>query len=206
VNFGMPLHADHERLRGVLDRFDQAVFGSADGDQIFAESLDALMVVAVDHSRGPCIRASKCGCLLEFDSRLAVNSGTWGVSLVVDNIGEMLVQGSPASDVEDLKTAADGKERQIALRRGDDEGALEVIATTIGALGRGPWYGAVRSGIDVLTSDQDDPVELFDEVVGIRAREQQHWSPTRIHDPIRVGLWNERCRGVDPRPPRGTSR
>src|SRR4030095_6682580 len=51
--FGVPLHAETETLRGVLDCFDHAVGRGRAGHESFAERGRRLMMPAVDGARVP---------------------------------------------------------------------------------------------------------------------------------------------------------
>jgi hypothetical protein len=106
----VPLDTDHESQRGVLDSLDRAIVGAAGNNETFTKVIDALMVVAINDSRGRAEQASQCGSPFEFHPGFSIEAGTGRVSLVIDDIGQVLVQGSATYDVEHLQASTDCQE------------------------------------------------------------------------------------------------
>jgi hypothetical protein len=67
---------------------------------------------------------------------LSIEARPGRVALVIDDVGEVLVQGSATYDVEYLQTSTDCKEWQIPLCRSHDERRLKGVPAVIGNLGR----------------------------------------------------------------------
>ena len=85
---------------------------------------------------------------------------------VADDVGQVLVQGAPELDVEDLAAAADGKHGEVGPQRGGQQGPLARVTDVADAAHLGRRLFAVRQRVDVAAAGQDEAVEDGDHVVG----------------------------------------
>ena len=88
------------------------------------------------------------------------------VMLVAEQLGQVLVQGAPARDVDDLHPAADAEQRQVALERAAHEGDLERVAPRIGVDGQRVAPRAVGARVDVDAAGEHEPVDHVERLVG----------------------------------------
>ncbi len=127
--FGVPLNADQEPAIGRLDALDRAVAGPAGDAEPVSEPGDCLMVKGVHLEPLAREDARQLTDRLDRDPVGGSFAG-FGLAMIdsaVGDVRQMLVQRSAAGYVEQLKTAADGKNRHPAGVSGASEGKLELV-------------------------------------------------------------------------------
>ena len=107
---------------------------------------------------------------------------------LTDHLGQMLVQGAAAGDVEHLHAAADGQDRQPALVGGANEVDLEGVELRLGRSDPAAAFRAVAGRIDVRATGQADAVRAIQqrgEALGGHRR-GDHGDPARRLDRLQV--------------------
>ena len=157
---GVPLDAQEEGPRRVLDRLDRPVGGASADAQARAERVDGLVVEGVDLERvagagdGGQQRAGR-----DVDA-LGGRVRDLGLAVAVD----VLAQRPAARDVQRLGAAADAEHRQARGVGGAGDGELEgVVRGVRGAELGGALDRAVDDRVEVGAAGQADPVEARDE-------------------------------------------
>ena len=131
----MPLHADAESARGILDGFDDAIGRGGGRDESFSERLHGLMMAAV---HGALI------AVLDAGAHQAFERASWRHPDVMRNrepgftydmldaagdfVRDVLHEGAAARDVQHLNAAANREHREIGLDRAPHELDLVVVA------------------------------------------------------------------------------
>jgi hypothetical protein len=93
---------------------------------------------------------------------------------VADDVGDVLVQGAAAGDVEDLAATADREDRHVALERGADESELEGVERRLGGAELWVRRGAVRVGMEVRAARQADAVDAVEQRRDHRPGHRRH--------------------------------
>ena len=113
------------------------------------------------------------------------------VELVAEPVGEVLVEGPAAGDVEDLHPPADAEQGYVALERLPRQGDLEAVAIGIGPDGLRVRFRPLALGVDVGATAKDERVEAVEQlcrVLGGAAVGRQHrHHPARAVDRPRIG-------------------
>ena len=162
VGLRVPLHAEREPARRVLDRLGQVVDRRPAGDlEALAEAVDALVVVrlrARGRSRPRRARRASRGAA-DVVVGVVERARRAAVVLVADGVGQVLDQRPAARDVHHLHAAADAEQRQVALERAARQRELERVA-----LGHRPGrlrmrLGAVGGRVDVGAAGEQQAVD-----------------------------------------------
>ena len=168
-----------KRRAGVLDRLGRAVALGARGDpQAVADARDALVVPALDGHPGPARGPRRQAPLLDVDEMVREHADLPAVDVVLEPVGEVLVQLAAVRDVDDLHPAADAQAGEVELGRAAHEQQLERVALGRRRLGLGMRLGAVGRGGQVGAAGDEHAVEQGQQLarvgeVGRRRGEQQ---------------------------------
>src|SRR5215210_8162390 len=125
----MPEHAEHEGAGRVFDGLDRVVFGRPTGDrEATPHALYPLVVVRLD--RRPPRAGGTGGERVGVEAHLVVGEGAWcmAVLFVAERVREVLLDGAPVGDVEDLHPAADAEDGHLALQGSTYQRELVSIA------------------------------------------------------------------------------
>ncbi len=140
----VPLHADAELGVGLLDRLDHAVGRRGRRDQAGPDATDGLMVAAVDAAACARRRPTAPSARSSREPGVDVNGVGFGALRLDDAVrerrgdrrGDVLHERAAGGDVEHLRAAADGEERQVGRHRAAGEIDLELVASRLGILDR----------------------------------------------------------------------
>src|SRR5262245_42276644 len=102
----MPLDADHEALRRILDALERPVGCPVRPDAAVSAATGSLVVVR-GHLRCGTDEPSKSRILFHFHRVDGELPGNLLVVVVPDRFGEVLDEVSPARDVQELESATD---------------------------------------------------------------------------------------------------
>jgi len=124
----MPLDGNHPPL-GSLDRLDQAVSRPGDGNQAFAQAIDALMVP------GSSLHCGLAAGLVQSARLRHLHlvhqcSAALGRSVFVHpgDVGEMLMERAAERHVHHLQASTDGEDRNVRAVRFEEQVDLQVVA------------------------------------------------------------------------------
>ena len=112
----VPLDAYAKPGAEDLYGLDAAVVCEPDGPEASAKLVDSLMVMAEPVGLGPENRGDGAAGL-EDDPVRARLAQCRPVGFVAQDLGEVLMEGAPEADVEQLQAAADGKQGQVSFQR-----------------------------------------------------------------------------------------
>ena len=197
----MPLHADREAQRRILDRprasrplptrSRRALPPRARGPGGGARSRrSAAPTIAA--SREPSFISTGCS---------ANAPGTCLCSSCPIVLGQVLDEVAAARDVQELEAAADRERRHVALERGLQQRQLARVAARLRRVGLGMRLGAVRARVDVRAAGEDDPVERVERLLDalLAGRDEQR-PPSRALDRVDV-VERDRARPAGARRP-----
>ena len=114
------------------------------------DARDALVVVALDRDARRARRECREAPGLDLDLMVREHALRAAVDVVLEAVGQMLLQRAAVGDVDDLHAAADAQAGEVALGRVADEQQLEGVAVgrrrlrlrvglgAVGGRGRGP--------------------------------------------------------------------
>jgi hypothetical protein len=154
----MPLHAQRELLAVDLGGLHGAVAGPCGHPQAVGDYVKCLVVVAV-HAGLLAEQPAGEGVRLDLHLGPAENGRAGSVLVVGDRVRQVLVQGATEGDVEHLESPADREQWEISVESGLDQDGLVLVAARPGAGGLGMRRGAVRGGVDVTPTGDDQAVE-----------------------------------------------
>ncbi len=193
VLLGVPFDADDERRRRQLDSLDHTVGCPCRRRQSHAETIDGLMVRALD-------RDGLVNDLRQQRSRFDDHhggteaTGRRSVPTMADDVREVLEEAASEMDVQQLHPPADGKHRQISGQSGAEEFQLAVVAAVAHTRRGGIGNGAVAGGVHVPTTDQNEGVKDGNHVAhgrliaaGTLAGRQEQRAPARTGHAVHIG-------------------
>ncbi len=164
----VPLHAEAEARRGILDRLDDAVGRGRGRDEAGRDRLDRLMMAAVHGDRlvhqpfahqsrqqrilvDPDVVRQLVGQVLRHRQAVRQRAG--------DLRRDVLHQRAAAGDVQDLHAAADRENRQVAPARRGNQRDLELVPSRLRLLDRGMRRFAVSRRRHVGAAGQQETAD-----------------------------------------------
>ena len=146
----MPLHGD-DGQGDMLDAFDDVIAGAADGQQIFAQPVEGLMMGGIDRCAEPVqlIEEIGAGQAAVIYMVLLIRA----VPLVGSGSGDMLDDGAAEGDVDDLHPLTDAEDRPAAAHKGFQRLHLQNIQFCVYAAGAAVCL-AEEGGRDVAAAGQ----------------------------------------------------
>ena len=151
----MPLHPEHETVRGTARRFDQPIRGGGLDPQPVGQPVDALPVHGIDRCRrhpGPAGQPTAfgqlhrmCRTILHLDRRL------WVFAMIAQarHLVHARMQAAAERHVQFLETATDRQHRQIAGQRFLQQGERVRIARRIMPIARPARRPRIQMRLDV---------------------------------------------------------
>src|SRR5215210_1369204 len=153
----MPEHAEHEGAGRVFDGLDRVVFGRPTGDrEATPHVFYPLVVVRLD--RRPPRAGGAGGERVAVEAHLVVGEGAWRVAvlLVAEHVREVLLDGAPVGDVEDLHPAADAEDGHLTLQGSAYQRELEGVALLLHGACLWVPFVPVEGGIQVPSPSRYD--------------------------------------------------
>ena len=192
----VPLDADDEAARRILERLERPVVGPRRLHEPVADAPDRLVVVRghvrlLAHDRG------KPRARLHLDGMVRELAGNLLVHVVADLLGQVLDEVAATRDVQELETAADRQRRHVPLQRRVEQRELPGVAARVRGIGLGVRLGAVELGVDVGAAREDHGVDRVERLLDpFLARRNQNGASAGSLDGLDVGEWNESRRHV----------
>jgi len=175
----MPLHADDVGA-GQFDRLNDAVARVTGRDESVPESVNALVVVAVDHHR-PAEQASEAAAVTEFDCMTAVPGGIAEETMGRAGSDRQVPDKRAAEcDVDQLGAAADAQHRAPEPNGGANQLDLEAVEHRIEHGRPGPGHATVKPWIDVFATREHEPLEGFHQLTGLHLPAEPHRQTARL--------------------------
>jgi NAD(P)-dependent dehydrogenase (short-subunit alcohol dehydrogenase family) len=208
VLLGVPFHTDHERCRRQLNRLDHAVGCRRGHHQTGTESVNRLMVRALDGDRVvQDLRQSRPG--FDTDCRRPETTHRRLVTAVTDGIGEVLDKAATEMNIQYLHAATDGEHWYLEGEGGGEQRDLTVISQPVHPGGGGIGGTSVTVRVHISPTDEDESVEDAGHLrrrqlgtVDAFARRQEHRTPAGGRHAVHIGH-RDKGGGAVPRPPRG---
>ena len=198
--FRVPLHADDEPLRGILDPLQGAVAGPGRLDEPVSESTDSLMVVGGDVGARPDHRRQS-GSVLHLDGMLGEDAWKLLVLVARNLLGEVLDEIAAARDVQQLKSAADRERRHVLLERCGEQSQFPRVAARLRHIRLRMRLGAVERRVDVGAPGEHNAVQRLERLRdALLARWDQDRTPARSLDRVDVVERDQRGREVPDSP------
>ena len=104
---------------------------------------------------------------------LGEDAGYLLVTLVPDEVGDVLLEVAAERDVEHLRAAADGEHGQVALEGRGEERDLGAVALRADVVRLRVRLGVVQRRVEVRAAREDEPVEHVERLVD-RVLQRRH--------------------------------
>ncbi len=171
AHLGVPLDGHQPRVVGRLHGFDDAVRGRGDDIEARAEVLDRLVMEAGDGDRAS-DQLVQPAALRERD--VVGREVPRGALRVLDGVGylarDVLVEGAAVRDVDELDAAADREDRDAPALGLREQRQLVGVAVGRGGVELRVGLLAVRGGVDVDPTRQEQPVAVGELLGGLPPR------------------------------------
>ena len=139
------------------------------------------------------------------DAVLAEDAGHGAVHLVVEPVGQVLVDPAAARDVQHLRAAADREHGEVPLERGAHQLELELVPRANDPAGLRMRLCSVEARIEVGTTREHEPVDRIERLLDPGAGRHEQRRAARLLDRLDVGGRDQRSRKPPVRPGRPPS-
>src|SRR5262245_13151553 len=190
----MPLDADDEPVRRILDAFERPVRCPGRLDETVADAAEGLVVVR-GHVRGRADDLTESGSLLHLDRVDGELPGDLLVVVVPGLLGEMLDEVSPTRDVQELEPATDRKHGHVPRESRVQQRHLAGVPPSLRRVRLGMRLRSVVHRVEVGATREHDRVERVERLLDAVLRGRDHErAPTRLLDRVDVVQRDERGR------------